>query len=165
VFCEGVRHRLRFCLDHLSCFKIGAFQFYLQLGKQRRTVGWWTTIMLVPWWNGSLKRCVVVAEVRGKVFSHFHAVAMKHHSSDPGRILDVKEKRWACCWLLFICFQYRWSSILHVRLMLSSPNACLIIVRISVAISQDLRKIWCAFAVGSTAKSHHATYTAANKRT
>jgi hypothetical protein len=33
MFCEGVQHRLRFCLDHLSCVKIAAFQFYLQSGK------------------------------------------------------------------------------------------------------------------------------------
>jgi hypothetical protein len=39
VLCEGVRHRLRFCLNHLSCVKMAAFQFYLQSGKQRR-VGW-----------------------------------------------------------------------------------------------------------------------------
>jgi hypothetical protein len=39
VFCEAVQHRLWFCLDHLSCVKMLAFQFCLQSGKQRR-VGW-----------------------------------------------------------------------------------------------------------------------------
>jgi hypothetical protein len=29
VFCEGVQHRLRFCLDYLNCVKMAAFQFYL----------------------------------------------------------------------------------------------------------------------------------------
>jgi hypothetical protein len=36
VFCEGVQYRLRFRLDHLSCFKMAAFQFYPQSGKQRK---------------------------------------------------------------------------------------------------------------------------------
>jgi hypothetical protein len=39
VFCEGVRHHLRFSLDHLSCVKMAAFQFYLELGKQRKAAG------------------------------------------------------------------------------------------------------------------------------
>jgi hypothetical protein len=38
VFCEGVRHRLRFCLSILSCVKMVAFQFYLQSGKQKSRV-------------------------------------------------------------------------------------------------------------------------------
>jgi hypothetical protein len=39
VFCEGVQECLWFCLDHLNCVKIAAFQFYLQSGKQWK-VGW-----------------------------------------------------------------------------------------------------------------------------
>jgi hypothetical protein len=35
VFCEGVQH----CLDHLSCVRMTAFQFFLQSGKQGN-VGW-----------------------------------------------------------------------------------------------------------------------------
>jgi hypothetical protein len=35
VFCEGVQHRLEFCLDYLNCIKMATFQFYLQLGKQK----------------------------------------------------------------------------------------------------------------------------------
>jgi hypothetical protein len=47
MFCEAVQHRLRFCLHHISCVKMAAFQFYLQLRKQR-TVGWVeTTVVLV----------------------------------------------------------------------------------------------------------------------
>jgi hypothetical protein len=30
-----VQHRLRFCLDHLNCVKIAAFQFNIQSGKQK----------------------------------------------------------------------------------------------------------------------------------
>jgi hypothetical protein len=36
VFCEDIQHRLRFCLDHLICAKISAFQFYFKSGKQRK---------------------------------------------------------------------------------------------------------------------------------
>jgi hypothetical protein len=39
VLCVGVQHRLRFCLDHLNCVKMAAFQFYIQSGTQRK-VGW-----------------------------------------------------------------------------------------------------------------------------
>jgi hypothetical protein len=28
---------LRFCLDHLNCFKMAAFLFYLESGKHRST--------------------------------------------------------------------------------------------------------------------------------
>jgi hypothetical protein len=38
VFCEGVQHRLRFCLHHLSCDKTASFRFYLQSGKQKSRV-------------------------------------------------------------------------------------------------------------------------------
>jgi hypothetical protein len=36
---EGVQHRRRFFLKHLICVKMAAFQFYLQLGEQKK-VGW-----------------------------------------------------------------------------------------------------------------------------
>jgi hypothetical protein len=36
VFFDGVQRRLRFCLDHLNCVKMAAFQFYLQSWKQRK---------------------------------------------------------------------------------------------------------------------------------
>jgi hypothetical protein len=39
VFCDGVQHHLSFYLSHLSCVKMAAIQFYLQLGKQIK-VGW-----------------------------------------------------------------------------------------------------------------------------
>jgi hypothetical protein len=51
VFREGVQHSLRFCLKHLSCVKMAAFQFYLQSGKQRNVAeekgGWWATVMFL----------------------------------------------------------------------------------------------------------------------
>jgi hypothetical protein len=33
---EGVQHCLLSCIDHLNCVKMAAFQFYRQLGKQRK---------------------------------------------------------------------------------------------------------------------------------
>jgi hypothetical protein len=39
MFCDGVQHRLRFCLDHFICVKMVTFELYLQSGKQRK-VGW-----------------------------------------------------------------------------------------------------------------------------
>jgi hypothetical protein len=36
VFCEGVQHRLLFCLEHLSSVNMVIFQFHLQLWKQRK---------------------------------------------------------------------------------------------------------------------------------
>jgi hypothetical protein len=35
VFCIGVQHLLRFCLDNLSCVKMAVIQFYRQSGKQK----------------------------------------------------------------------------------------------------------------------------------
>jgi hypothetical protein len=36
VFFDGVQHHLQFCLDHLNCAVMEAYQFYLQSGKQRK---------------------------------------------------------------------------------------------------------------------------------
>jgi hypothetical protein len=69
VFWKGVQHHLWFCLDHLSCVKMAAFQFYLQSWKQRkvpggqvRWVGWGTTVMLFL-----VKNSLVEKEVRDGV--------------------------------------------------------------------------------------------------
>jgi hypothetical protein len=40
VSCDGVQHHLQFCLVHLSCVKMAAFQFYLQSGKQKSMMAW-----------------------------------------------------------------------------------------------------------------------------
>jgi hypothetical protein len=64
-FCEGVQHRLRFCLSHLNCVKMASFKFYLQSGKQIN-VGWVGDdghVVLgqkLPGENGRVRRCVVV---------------------------------------------------------------------------------------------------------
>jgi hypothetical protein len=46
-FCEGVQHHLRLCLDHLSCVKMAAFQFYRQSEKQRKVGFIWTIAMFL----------------------------------------------------------------------------------------------------------------------
>jgi hypothetical protein len=38
VVCEGVQHSQLFCLNNLSCVKMAAFQFYLELGEQKSRV-------------------------------------------------------------------------------------------------------------------------------
>jgi hypothetical protein len=107
VFCYGVQHRLQFCLDHLSCVKMAAFQFYLQPRKKRK-VGWVgddrhvVFDKKVPGEKGSVRRCVVVVQEAvlmspklGVKSSHlFYAVTVKRRSNMrnrlfglPGRIL------------------------------------------------------------------------------
>jgi hypothetical protein len=67
VFCESVQHRLRFCLDHLNCVKMAAFQFYLLSGKQR-TVKWVGNDSHVVFGykffdeRESVRRCVIVMQ-------------------------------------------------------------------------------------------------------
>jgi hypothetical protein len=178
VFCEGVYHRLRFCLDHLSCVKMAVFQFHLQSGKQRK-IGWvGTTVMLflvkkIPWWKMKCDRVrcrdavassFVVAKVRSEVFSHFHAVVVIRHSSMrnrlfglPGRILCEQSpwwqrQLWACSWLFSSCSVL--VSLGFPRLILCSLNTWLIISRFSVALFRDLHQIWCSSFFGSIAKSH-----------
>jgi hypothetical protein len=101
-----------------------------------------------------------VTKIRGEVFSHFHAVTMKRHSSMwkwpfglPRRILCKhspwsQRKWWACSWLCsspFSLFFFRsllvWT--FHVRLMISSSNAFWIFVRVPSQFFRDLHKMWC----------------------
>jgi hypothetical protein len=63
------------------------------------------------------------------------------------------------CLAVFGLGEFRLShSNTRVRLELSSPNACLIVARVFVALSRDLYKISCTLAVGSIVKSHQAMY-------
>jgi hypothetical protein len=59
VFCEGVQHRLRFCLEHLNCVKMEDFQFYLQSRKKRNV--WWVGKTFRNE-KGSVRWCVVVMQ-------------------------------------------------------------------------------------------------------
>jgi hypothetical protein len=152
----------------------------------------WTTVVLVkknPWWERKYEtvHCSdatarsFVTNVRGEVFSHFHVVAVKRHSSMrnwlfglPGRILSeqsVKENdEHALDFALHLPrhFRSRWVCTFRVRLLLSSPNACLIIARVSVALfprfAQNLTYTRRS-CVRSIAKSHQARYTTPNKTT
>jgi hypothetical protein len=123
VFCEGVQHRLLFCLHHLSCVKMVSFQFHVQLGKQKK-VGWvGKTVMLIwskiSWWKNKCDTVCcrdaaassLVTKIQGEIFAHFYAVAVICHSSMQnwlfyllGRILCEQfpwchKKWWACSWL------------------------------------------------------------------
>jgi hypothetical protein len=91
LICEGVQYHLRFCLVHLNCVKKVAFQFCLQLEKQRQ-VGWvGTTVMLlsVKKFPGKKRKCdavmqqsnYFVAKVQGEVFTHFYVGVVKRHGS------------------------------------------------------------------------------------
>jgi hypothetical protein len=90
VFCEGVQHRLQFCLDHLIYIKMAALHFHLQSVKQKSkmSMGRQSCCFLVKKIPGvemvrfrDATATSFVAKVRGEVFAHFHAVAIKRHSS------------------------------------------------------------------------------------
>jgi hypothetical protein len=104
-----------------------------------------------------VRRCVVVtqqpvflvAKVRVEGFAHFDAVIVERHGSMqnwlfglPARILWeqspwCQRKLWACSWLCSSAVSpFRsWRVLtLRVRLMLSSPHACLIISRVSATL-------------------------------
>jgi hypothetical protein len=55
VFCEGVQHRLQFCLDHLKMSNWWPFTFSFNRGKREK---WGTTLMLFlvnnSWW---IRKC------------------------------------------------------------------------------------------------------------
>jgi hypothetical protein len=107
VFCEGVQHRLRFCLDHLNCLKRAAFQFCLQSRKQKEKQGElrMTLILFLVKYSLVKRKCGTVscldatdssfvAKVLGEVLANFYAVAIKRHINMrnwlcglPGRII------------------------------------------------------------------------------
>jgi hypothetical protein len=87
MFCEAVQHRLRFCLHHLSCVKMAAFQFYLQSGKQWK-LGWVRDGSHVdfgqrfPGEKGSERRSVVVMQQPAStpniaIIEHFQSKALR----------------------------------------------------------------------------------------
>jgi hypothetical protein len=102
VFWDDVQHCLRFCLDHLSCVKMAAFQFYLHSGKQRKARWGQQSCYFrskLPGEKGSVRGCVVVMQksvlfvtkVRGKFFTHFHALAVWIHCTDHATILHPQK--------------------------------------------------------------------------
>jgi hypothetical protein len=154
-----VLHCLRFCLNLHKCV-MTVFIFYLQSGK-RRKVGWVGDDSHVvfgkkfPGEKGSeMVHChnaiasSLVTKVWGEVLAHFHAVAIKCHSSKQnwlfglsGRTLceqsDVKEHDEHTPDFALNpshLFRFWWVWTFRAQLMLSSPNACLITVSASVAL-------------------------------
>jgi hypothetical protein len=140
VFCKGVQHRLRFCLDH--CVKMAAF--YLQLGKQRKE-GWvWDESHIVSWWK---RKCgmvchrdatvsSVVSKVLSKFFAHFHADTIKRHSIMRDWLFGLP---WALSWTCFSTDSPffglgEFGLFVYGSCMLSSLIICLIIVRVSVTL-------------------------------
>jgi hypothetical protein len=84
VFCEGVQHRLRFFLHHLSCVKMVVFRVCHQSGKKRK-VGWLGGDSRVTFSQNSLVeegkvRCRDATR-RGEVLANFHAIAVKRQNS------------------------------------------------------------------------------------
>jgi hypothetical protein len=183
VFCEGVQHRLRFCLDHLSCVKMAAFQFYRQSEKQKSNVGGGTTVMLILVKNSLGKDGsddtvrYFVAKVRRET-SYFHAVSTRRHSNMrnwlfdlPGRIISEQSsssqrKWWASSWYFFTFlafFVFGNFGLLHtVRVFFL--ERCLSLSGSPSHFFRDLYRIWrCSF-VGSIANYHEARCTTPNNR-
>jgi hypothetical protein len=162
VLCEGVLHRLRFRLDHLSCVKLAASQFYVPSKKQRNVgcVEKGSHVVFgetFPGERGNVIQCAVLmlqpasfdAKVRGEVFEHFHAVTAnvtvvygieclawqdEFFVNNP---LDIKENDEHAIDVAFPPSRLFWSRrvwTFRVWLMLSSPSACLITVGISAAL-------------------------------
>jgi hypothetical protein len=83
--CQTVRN---YC-HYLNCVKMAAFQFYLQSGKQMVADRHVVFCQKFPCEKRMCEtvRCrdatasSFVAKVRGEVFAHFHAFAVKLHSS------------------------------------------------------------------------------------
>jgi hypothetical protein len=139
-----------------------AFEFYLQSGKQRKvdSVGNDTYIVFgkkFPGENGSVRLCVVMMQQPvlplpkfGAKSSHiFTDMALNVTAvcgidcfvcqgelfmNNPFDIKGNDEHALGFAFHLFRPFSLSVNLTFYVRLMLSSPNACLIIARISVAL-------------------------------
>jgi hypothetical protein len=77
-FCKGVQHCLQFCLDHLSCVKLVAFQFYLQSGKQRKVEWFGVNSHVVfgqnfPGEKGNVRQCIVLMQQTVLLLPNFGA--------------------------------------------------------------------------------------------
>jgi hypothetical protein len=118
----------------------------------------------IPWWKMKCETMCChgatassfIAKVLGKSFTYFHAVAVKCHSSmcqdgfllkNPLDIKEIDKHALDFDLLLSSLFRSRWILTFCVRPMLSSPNACLIIGRVSVAlfprVAQNLMLFLC----------------------
>jgi hypothetical protein len=120
-----------------------------------------------------------VAIVRGEVFAHFYAVAVKltvvceidcsvcHDEFFANNPLVVKENDEHTLYSspVLLLFRSRWVWAFRVRLMLSSPKACLIIARVSVALFSRFLQDLMLFLCRIHCESHQARYMTPYKRT
>jgi hypothetical protein len=87
VFCEGVQHRLLFCLHHLNCVRLAAFRFYLQLGKRKSMVGGDDRHVVFgqkfPDENGSVRWCVVIMQQPVILLPKFRAMSSHIFMQSP----------------------------------------------------------------------------------
>jgi hypothetical protein len=122
-----------------------------QIGREggRHHVFW----AKISWWKRSVRtvHCrdaaasSFAAKVRGEVFAHFYIVAIGYHSSMRNWLFGLswrilceqspwcQRKWWVCSWLYsspVLPFLVSVRLTFRVRLMLSSPIACLIIYRV-----------------------------------
>jgi hypothetical protein len=128
VFGESVQYRLWFCLDYLNSVKMTAFQFYFQWGKQKSMMGEWRQLCCfwskIPWCERKCEtvRCreatasSSVSKARGKVFAHFHVVAVKRNSSMWIWLLDLPER--------ILCEQSSWCHRRMMSMLLTLPFIC-----------------------------------------
>jgi hypothetical protein len=84
MFTGGVQNRLRFCLDQLSCVEMGPFSVICNwVNRELGWVGDDSHDMFGQKFSGkkwSVRQYVVV-KVRGEIFAHIHAVAVKRLNS------------------------------------------------------------------------------------
>jgi hypothetical protein len=152
-------------------------------GKKRK-VGWvggWQSCRF--WWKGRVRWCNAkvssfVAKFQGKVFTHFHAVAVKvtvvcriHCLTGCEQSPWCKRKCWACSWLytspvspFSVCpepsMPFKHLHMAHAFFSECLSNHC---QGLRHTFSK-LHKIWNTLAVGSIS-SHQARHTTPNKRT
>jgi hypothetical protein len=172
---------------------MAAFQFYLQFGKQRK-VGWvgnnshavfgQNSLIKKELWDGTLSSCNSEFFYRQssrrslRIFSRSGRKVSQNYvelilwatrtNSFVNNPFDVKENYEHAldfAFHLFRLFRSRWAWPFRVRLMLSSPNARLIIARVSVALFQRFAQTFMMFFVGSIAESQLVRYKNRNKRT
>jgi hypothetical protein len=141
---------------------MAVFQFYLKSGKHRK-LGWVGDDSHVVFGNkfpgnkGSVRRCDIMMQQPVLLSSKFGGWSLRTFScscrktSQQYTELLVWPTRTNSLWTIPLMskkmmsmldfalhlshlFQSRWVRTFHVRLMLSSQNACLIIARVSVAL-------------------------------
>jgi hypothetical protein len=154
---EGVQHRLRFCFDQLTCVKMAEFQFQLQWRKQKK-LGWVGEkscffFLKFPGDKGSVRRCVAVMQQPVLLLPSLRTFSRNRRKTSQYVYEELiiwpvwtnylwtvplmsKNDKHALDFALHLSrlFRCRWVWTFHVWLMLSSPNACLIIAWFSVAL-------------------------------